>query len=76
METPDIIGSIGVGLLLLAFALSTFLGLERRLYHGLNLVGAGLACLSAYLIGFAPFVVLEGVWALVAAIALVRPAGT
>ena len=39
-----------------------------------NLVGAGLACWSSYLIGFLPFVVLEGVWALAAAYALGKEA--
>jgi hypothetical protein len=38
----------------------------------LNLVGAALACLSSYLIDFMPFVLLEGTWSAVAAIALAR----
>jgi len=43
-------------------------------YTLLNLLGAGLACYSSYLIDFLPFVVLEGVWALAAAFALGRKA--
>jgi hypothetical protein len=39
---------------------------------GLNFVGASLACYSSYLISFMPFVVLEGVWALVALAAITR----
>ena len=27
-----------------------------------KMIGAGLACLSSYLIGFTPFAILEGVW--------------
>jgi hypothetical protein len=41
-------------------------------YLVLNLIGAGLACTSSYLISFLPFVLLEGTWAIVAAVALVR----
>jgi hypothetical protein len=69
-----LIGSIGVALLLAAF-LANLLGRlpsDSRLYSWLNFVGAALACYSSYLIGFMPFVVLEGVWALVALTALAR----
>ena len=41
-------------------------------YAALNFVGGGLACYSSWLIAFMPFVVLEGVWTLVAAFALGR----
>lgn len=76
MDPADITGSVGVGLLLLAFGLNALGSLDRRSrpYLGLNLVGAGLACYSALLIGFVPFVVLEGAWALVAAVGLARTA--
>jgi len=69
-----LIGSAGVTLLLVAF----FLNLTRRLaqdsvaYTVLNLVGATLSGYASWLIGFIPFVVLEGTWAVVAAAALVR----
>jgi hypothetical protein len=68
------IGSVGVALLLIAFLLnlSRLLRVDRPLYMGLNLVGTGLACYSSYLISFMPFVVLEGVWALVALGAMTR----
>ena len=69
-----LIGSAGVTLLLAAFVLN-ILRLRRAegyAYMGLNLVGAALACYSSWLIGFMPFVVLEGTWATVAAVALVR----
>jgi hypothetical protein len=68
------IGSLGVALLLLAFLLNVFrlLRVEGYPYIVLNLVGASLACYSSYLIDFMPFVVLEGTWAVVAGIALVR----
>ena len=69
-----LVGSIGVGLLLLAFFLNLF-GLLRAIgypYIALNLAGGALACLSSWMIGFMPFVVLERTWAAVAAIALVK----
>ncbi len=69
-----VVGSAGVALLLLAFFLNLlrYLRADCPLYLGLNLVGAALACLSSYLIDFMPFVLLEGTWAAVAAIALGR----
>lgn len=71
---PEAIGFIGVALLLLAFFLNLFrlLKAESALYLTLNLIGAGLACTSSYLIDFLPFVLLEATWALVAAVALLR----
>jgi hypothetical protein len=69
-----LIGSVGVTLLLVAFLLNLFklLRSDGYIYTGLNLVGAGLACYSSYLIRFMPFVVLEGVWAVVALVAIGR----
>lgn len=78
MSFADWIGSVGVGMLLLAFVLN----LSRRLradslgYRLLNLAGAGLACWASALIEYPPFVVLEGVWALAALVALIRPPAT
>jgi hypothetical protein len=68
------IGSVGVALLLIAFLLNLFklLRSDAHVYMGLNLVGAGLACYSSWLISFMPFVVLEGVWAIVALAAIAR----
>lgn len=71
-----VIGFVGVALLLLAFLLSLFrlLRLDGYPYTTLNFVGAALACYSSYLISFMPFVVLEGVWALIAGGAIIRKA--
>ena len=70
------IGSVGVALLLIAFLLNLAkrLGQDSWLYLGLNVVGAALAAYSSYLISFIPFVVLEGTWTVVTAIAIVRKA--
>jgi hypothetical protein len=74
VTTPDVVGSTGVSLLLLAFFLNLFGWLETRAraYQLLNLAGAGLACWASWMIGFIPFVVLEVIWGAVAAVALVR----
>ena len=69
-----VIGFAGVALLLVAFVLN-MLKLMRpdgRAYTLLNVLGAALACYSSWLIDFMPFVILEGVWALAAAGALLR----
>ena len=74
MAPSDAIGSLGVTLLLVAFFLnlSGWMKTDTPSYQALNAIGAGLACYSAWLIGFMPFVVLEGTWSLVAGIALAR----
>jgi len=73
-DHATLIGFAGVALLLVAFLLNLMklLRSDGHLYMGLNLVGAGLACYSSYLINFMPFVVLEGVWAVVALVGMVR----
>ena len=73
--TPaDWVGAAGVSMLLLAFVLLQANRVEKRgsLYLSLNAVGAALACLSSYMIGFFPFVVLEGVWAISSFVALLH----
>jgi hypothetical protein len=74
ISVADVIGSVGVGLLLLAFRLQLTGRLKPNsaTYAGLNTVGAGLACLASVLIVYWPFIVLEGSWTLVSAWALVK----
>ncbi len=76
MDAANLIGFIGVALLLAAFLLNVMnpMSADGYPYAGLNFVGAALACYSSWLIAFIPFVILEGVWALVAACALARKA--
>jgi hypothetical protein len=76
VQPATLIGSAGVALLLLAFLLNSGhrLRVDGYPYLLMNLVGAALACYSSYLIDFFPFVVLEGTWAAVAAVALLRKA--
>ena len=73
-SSATLIGFVGVALLLAAFLanLFRFLPADGHGYMGLNFVGAALACYSSWLIGFMPFVVLEGVWALVAFAGIAR----
>ena len=70
----EVIGSIGVAMLLVAFFMNLFklLPSGSRRYALMNLAGASLSCYASWLINFVPFVVLEGTWALVAAAALFR----
>lgn len=74
LSFPELIGFLGVTLLLIAFFLNLLRALQADSlsYLGLNLIGAALACASSYLIAFPPFVLLEGTWAAVAAVAIGR----
>ena len=74
MTFATLIGSAGVALLLAAFLLNLLkvLPVDGAAYAALNVFGAGLACWSAWLNQFVPFVVLEGVWTAVALVWLFR----
>lgn len=74
MNYNDIIGTIGVGLILLAYFCQTFgwLSNKSKLFFLLNILGAGLACYASWLIGYWPFVVLEGVWFVVSVFGLLK----
>lgn len=79
MKTPDILASAGVIILLIAFLLNLYkkMPAQSGTYKIMNMVGAGICCFSSYLIRFYPFVLLEGVWAIVALISLFNvPRGT
>lgn len=71
--TPVVIGSIGVALLLIAFGLNLVRKLSERsvTYLSMNIVGALLAAWYAWAGGAVPFLILEFVWALTAAVRLV-----
>lgn len=74
MSYADIIGTVGVGLILLAYFCSTFrwISSSSKLFFLVNLAGAGLACYASVLIRYWPFVVLEGTWALVSLAGLLK----
>ena len=74
MELSSWIGSLGVTLLLLAFVLNLLekLKSDTILYLVLNIVGAGLAGVSSYMIEFWPFVILECVWVFASLVPLIK----
>jgi hypothetical protein len=74
MSIENIINTAGVFLILLAFFLLTIgkLRSDNRIYLLMNITGGILACIGSYLINAIPFIILEGTWAVVALIALIR----
>jgi hypothetical protein len=74
MNYNDIIGTLGVGLILLAYFLNTFsfIAKEGRLFFMMNIAGAALACYASLLINYIPFIILEGVWTVVSVMGLMR----
>lgn len=74
MDTISMIGTAGVSLLLLAYFLQIrgVISNFGKFYIGMNFIGAGLACLSSVMLRFYPFVVLEGIWAVVSLMPLVK----
>lgn len=74
MELSSWIGSTGVTLLLLAFVLNLLnkLKADSVAYLLLNIIGAGLAGISSFMIQFWPFVILECVWVFASLIPLIK----
>lgn len=74
MSYADTVSGLGVFCILLAFLLSTFgwLSEKSRPYFLLNFIGAALAFYGSLLIHSVPFAILEGTWAVVAAIGWIR----
>lgn len=74
MNLNDLIGTIGVGIILLAYFLNMFSYIQNngKLFYLLNIIGASIACFASYLIDYIPFVILEGTWALVSVVGLVK----
>lgn len=74
MNYHDLIGTIGVGLILLAYFLNLFAFIKKEgvLYFSINIVGAGIACYASVLIDFLPFIILEGAWVIVSIFGLAK----
>lgn len=74
MSYNDIIGTTGVGLILIAYFCNVFgwLNGKSKIFFLLNIIGAGLACYASWLINYRPFVILEGTWFLVSLIGLLK----
>ena len=75
MTFPELVGALGVAMLLAAYLGNArgMLASGSLTYRALNALGAALACWASFQIRFIPFVVLEAIWFTVAAIALLRP---
>ena len=74
MSLVDWIGFIGVFQILLAYVLNVIgkIGKNDLPFILLNLVGASLACYASILMSYVPFILLEGIWAGVSLISLVK----
>jgi len=74
MSNIDWIGFIGVFQILLAYMLNVMEKISKNdiSFMLLNLIGAGMACYASILMNYMPFVVLEGIWAIVSLISLIK----
>jgi len=74
MVLSDWIGTVGVGLILIAYFCSTFkwMSPHGRLFFALNAIGAAMTCFASYLISYWPFFVLEGTWSIVSIVGFFR----
>jgi hypothetical protein len=74
MTYNDLIGTIGVGMVLFAYFLNTmkYIQVNGKAFYVLNVIGGALSCYAALLINFWPFVILEAVWTIVSIYGLMR----
>ena len=74
METADIIGFIGVSMILIAFFLNlaSYISNKGLWYIIMNFIGAGIACYASILLKYVPFIILEATWTLVSFGALIN----
>ncbi|SFD40338.1 CBU_0592 family membrane protein [Algibacter pectinivorans] len=73
MTFDDWIGFLGVFQILLAYLLNVLGKINNKhlAFILLNLVGASMACIASILIQYWPFIILEGIWALVSLYSLI-----
>lgn len=74
MNMNDIIGTIGVGMVLIAYFLNIFYLIKRDgiFFYSLNIVGGAISCYASILIQFWPFIILETIWTLVSIAGLLK----
>ena len=74
MSYKDIVGTIGVGLVLLAYFLNTtkMIPENGKFFFVLNILGGAISCYAAILIDFLPFTILEGIWTIVSIFGLIK----
>lgn len=73
MNNTDLIGFIGVTILLIAFLLNLVNKIEKNSlsYLLMNIIGAATACFASILLNYMPFIILEGCWTLVSIYGLI-----
>ena len=74
MSLQNIIASVGVGILLIAFFLNSFgyISNKNKWYAILNAVGGIISCYASWLADFYPFVVLNIIWSFTAILSLIK----
>ena len=74
MTEVDWIGFAGVFQILLAYVLNVIgkVGKNDLAFILLNLIGASMACYASVLMSYMPFILLEGIWAGVSMISLIK----
>lgn len=74
MSLQNIIASVGVGILLIAFFLNSFgyISNKNKWYAILNAVGGIISCYASWLADFYPFVVLNIIWSFTAIFSLIK----
>ncbi len=72
MTQTDLIGFIGVAILLIAYFLNLINKVKKDgfTYLVMNFIGAGASCIASILLHYLPFIILEASWTLVSAIGL------
>lgn len=72
MTKTDLIGFIGVAILLIAYFLNLINKVKNSdfTYLIMNFIGAGASCLASILLNYLPFIILEASWTLVSATGL------
>ena len=74
MVYGDILGSAGIGLILLAYFLnvSKLIIPNGKTFFVLNILGGALACYAALRVNYWPFVMLHGAWIIVSVYGLMK----
>jgi hypothetical protein len=74
MNSIDWIGFIGIFQILLAYILNVSKKIKSTdlSFILLNFIGASMACYASILMEYIPFIILEGVWAFVSFISLIK----
>lgn len=74
MNFNDSVGTIGVGLVLVAYFLNIFSMIKKDgiLFYTLNIIGGAISCYASLLIHFLPFIILEAIWTIVSILGLLK----